>query len=219
MFIKADEALLNAFVEVADINKRVQAKLKKAPADVLNDDVKRAQYIEEIWAEETGVASVGDEDVKFGGKNVSPEEMAKARFNLAAVESHKKKLEEKFNAKASEVSEEQLKSEIAVRDNLADALADKSKNGIVEQFVKKVNEDVAKRNADADSGVKFSKSSPDSSDTAYILKGEKPVENSKTINKRNEKLEKKIERLEKTNADITARLADAYTKRATKRLP
>lgn len=60
-----DEALLNAFVEVADINKRVQAKLKNAPKDVLNDDVKRAQYIEELWAEETGVESNGDADVKL----------------------------------------------------------------------------------------------------------------------------------------------------------
>lgn len=64
----ADEALLNAFAEVADINERVQAKLKNAPADVLNDDVKRAQYIEELWTEETGVESDGDADVKFAAK-------------------------------------------------------------------------------------------------------------------------------------------------------
>jgi hypothetical protein len=61
----ADEALLNAFAEVADINKRVQAKLKNAPADVMNDDVKRAKYIEELWAEESGVKADGDKDVKF----------------------------------------------------------------------------------------------------------------------------------------------------------
>ena len=32
---------------------------------MLNDDVKRAKYIEELWTEETGVAPVGDKDVKF----------------------------------------------------------------------------------------------------------------------------------------------------------
>lgn len=72
----ADEALLNAFAEVADINKRVQAKLKNAPADVMNDDVKRAELVNRLWAEETGVESDGE--VRFNGESDS-------KFSLSSM--------------------------------------------------------------------------------------------------------------------------------------
>lgn len=153
--MKADRALLEAFVEVAEINKRVQAKLKNAPADVLNDDVKRAEYIDELWAEETGVAPVGDADVKFGGKDVSPEEMAKTRFNLAAVESHKKKLEEKFNAKASEVSEEQLKKRYAMAISLWEGVSDKLKSKYLNKWNNLKGKDRAFTVFKAQSGYKY----------------------------------------------------------------